>query len=179
MEQRIEILNCACTEYSPNGFYAGGFWHADDIRILATSMESLEALGTMVKDFAARNFLKLNIQKCEAVGFSYGWNTAVAPRCEVDGLVIPFKDAWKYNLGYWWKRDLANGNQWKKTSEDNTNPSFTLETWGLCLLSTRSIYHRNMCHVHPHFQTPLCDCSGICCVKDYCEKAWIFQEIVV
>ena len=63
MEQRIEIFNSACTDYFPNGFYAGGFWHADDIRILSTSMESLEALVIIVKDFAARNFLKFKHSK--------------------------------------------------------------------------------------------------------------------
>ena len=72
-----------------NNFYAGGFLHADDIRTLATSTDSLEAQVSMVKDFAARNFLKLNVQKCEIVMFSRGRGSGVTPRCEVDGSEIP------------------------------------------------------------------------------------------
>ena len=102
-------------------------------------MESLEALVTIVKDFAAHNFSSLNIQK-----FSYGWNTAVAPRCEVDGLVILFKDACKCNLWYWWKRDLMAS---QSMEENIRRPYKSFLHFGnlgafqgdLCLLSTRSI----------------------------------------
>ena len=52
---------------SINNFYAGGFLHADDVRTLASSKESLEAQVAMVKEFAERNFLKLNVGKCEVV----------------------------------------------------------------------------------------------------------------
>ena len=50
-----------------NNFYAGGFLHADGVRTLAGSKESLEAQVAMVKEFAERNFLKLNVGKCEVV----------------------------------------------------------------------------------------------------------------
>ena len=47
--------------------YAGGFLHADDIRTLATSADSLSAQVSLVKSFAEENFLKLNVQKCKFV----------------------------------------------------------------------------------------------------------------
>ena len=48
---------------------------------------SVGAQVTMVKDFAAHNFLKLNVQKCEIVMFSHG-RAGVIPQCEVDGSEI-------------------------------------------------------------------------------------------
>ena len=84
---------------SVNNFYAGGFLHADNIRTLATSTGSVEAQVTMVKDFAAHNFLKLNIEKCEIVTFSHGRGAGVIPQCEVEGSQIPVRNAAKC-LGY-------------------------------------------------------------------------------
>ena len=60
---------------------------------------------TMVKDFAAHNFLKLNVQKCEIVMFSHGRSAGVIPQCEVDGSQIPVRNAAKC-LGYWWRGDM-------------------------------------------------------------------------
>ena len=74
-----------------NNFYVGGFLHADDIRTLATS--SYRLFRGTGEDFAARNFLRLNVQKCEIVMFSRGHGSGVAPRCEVDGSEIPVRDA--------------------------------------------------------------------------------------
>ena len=48
---------------------------------------------TMVKDFAAHNFLKLNVQKCEFVMFSHGSCASVIPQCEVDGSQIPVRNS--------------------------------------------------------------------------------------
>ena len=55
------MLEQSGLDLSVNNFYAGGFLHVDDIRNLATSTGSVE-VQVMVKDFAARNFLKLNVQ---------------------------------------------------------------------------------------------------------------------
>ena len=55
---------------SVDDFYAGGFLHANDIRTLASSLDSLEKQVSIVDKFANENFLKLNIQKCEIVPFS-------------------------------------------------------------------------------------------------------------
>ena len=46
------------------------FLHADDIRTLATSEESLKYQAELVKEFADQKLLKLNISKCEIVVFS-------------------------------------------------------------------------------------------------------------
>ena len=67
-----------------NNFYAGSFLHADDVRTLASSKESLEAQVAMVKEFADRKFLKLNVGKCEVVMLSRGCSMDV-PECVVDG----------------------------------------------------------------------------------------------
>ena len=55
---------------SINNSYAGGFLHADDIRTVATSPESVEDQVTIVNKFASENFLQLNINKCEIVPFN-------------------------------------------------------------------------------------------------------------
>ena len=81
----------------------------NDIRTLATSTRSVEAQVTMIKDFAAHNFLKLNVQKCEIVMFSHAWSwcwydPSVAT-CEVDGSQPPVTNAANC-LGYWWREDM-------------------------------------------------------------------------
>ena len=90
---------------SINNFYAAWrlhFMHADDIRTLATSAESLEA--QMAVHVVKENFLKLSAGKCEIVMFARDQKTA-APVCKVDGVVVPAGDVGKC-LGYWWKEDL-------------------------------------------------------------------------
>ena len=47
-----------------NGFYAGGSFHADDIRTLATSTRSLKTQVDVAKRFTEDNFLKLHIRGC-------------------------------------------------------------------------------------------------------------------
>ena len=43
----------------------------------------------LVKEFADKNYLKLNTQKCEIVTFDRGRKESiVAPNCEVDGVDI-------------------------------------------------------------------------------------------
>ena len=77
----------------------------DDVRTLASSKESLQARAAMVKEFAKRNFLKLNVGKCEVVMFSRGCSVDV-PECVVDGSVsLPAGDIGRC-LGFWWKGDL-------------------------------------------------------------------------
>ena len=90
---------------SVNNFYAGGFLHADDIRTLVTSADSLSAQVSLVKSFAEENLLKLNVQKCEIVVFDRGRRHGDHPECEIDGSTLPISGEGKC-LGYWWKRDL-------------------------------------------------------------------------
>ena len=89
---------------SINNFYAGGFLHADDVRTLATSADPLEAQVAIVNNFAARNFLKLNIDTCEIVTLGNKSSLSEAPLCEVNGCVLPVVPEVKC-LGFWWRSD--------------------------------------------------------------------------
>ncbi len=76
-------------------------YHADDIRTLATSDASLQAQVGIVNEFARKNFLKLNLSKCEVVVFTRNQQAV----CEVEGSVLPASGEGKC-LGFWWKGDL-------------------------------------------------------------------------
>ena len=64
--------------------------NANDIRYLATSVASLEAQMAVVKRFAERNFLRLNVEKYEIVMLSRDQRITI-PDCEVDGVVVTSK----------------------------------------------------------------------------------------
>ena len=68
--------------------------HADDIRTVATSNDSLEKQVAVVRKFASENFLTQNVQKCEVVMFGTA-RGGVAPVCKVEGCVLPISDAGK------------------------------------------------------------------------------------
>ena len=104
MDPLLKQLQISGLGLSVNRFYAGGFLHADDIRTLATSEDSLQRQVGLVKAFAEENLLRLNVKKCEIVLFSQSRNTNL-PVCEVEGTVLPAGDVGKC-LGYWWKGDL-------------------------------------------------------------------------
>ena len=61
MDPLLKQLQASGLGLSVNQYYAGGYLHADDIRTLATSEESLQQQVALVKAFADRSFLKLNI----------------------------------------------------------------------------------------------------------------------
>ena len=84
---------------SINNFYAGGFLHADDIRTVATSPESVEDQVTTVNMFASENF------KFEIVPFSHSNKSGQQPHCKVRGAGILVRSEAKC-LGYWWRSDL-------------------------------------------------------------------------
>ena len=65
MNPLLRDLEASGVGLSLNGYYAGGFLHADhDTRTLATSEESLMKLFELVKQFAERNLPKLSVNKC-------------------------------------------------------------------------------------------------------------------
>lgn len=66
--------------------------HADNIRTLATSPESVGDQVALVNKFAMENFLQLNIHKCEIVPFTHSNVSGQIPHCEVDGSVVPVKN---------------------------------------------------------------------------------------
>ena len=61
MDPLLRELQASGVGLSLNRFYAGGYLHADDIRTLATSEESLWKQIEVVKQFADENLLKLNV----------------------------------------------------------------------------------------------------------------------
>ena len=99
MDPLLSQLQASGLGLSVNQYYVGGYLHADDIRTLATSEESLKQQVALVNVFADRNFLRLNISKCEIVMFSRDQSTAF-PSCEADGSILPAGDVGKC-LGYW------------------------------------------------------------------------------
>ena len=105
MDPLLKQLELSGLGLSVNNFYAGGFLHADDIRTLATSIDSLNAQVALVKGFAEENFLKLNVQKCQVVIFDRGQRSGVLPVCEIDGSIPPSGYEGKC-LGYLWRGDL-------------------------------------------------------------------------
>ena len=66
----LQQLQLSGLDLNAKRFYAGGFLHADDIRTLASSEDSLKRQVAIVKEFAEDNLLKLNANKCEIVLFS-------------------------------------------------------------------------------------------------------------
>ena len=126
-----------------NNSYAGGFLHADDIRTLAISMDTLNAQVALVKKFAENNFLKLNVQKCEVVVFDRGQRCDVLPECEIDGSVLPSGYEGKC-LGFWWRRDLLASHAVEENNQKARIAFFHFGSIGafqgdLSPLSTRSV----------------------------------------
>ena len=69
MDLLLKRLQSSQLGLSVNGFYAGGFIHADDIRMISTSIKSLEKQMDIVKSFASQLSLKLNVSKRGIVVF--------------------------------------------------------------------------------------------------------------
>ncbi len=88
MDPLLTELQASGLELSVNRFYAGGFLHTDDIRTLTTSEDSLQAQVALVNDFSLKNFLKLNLSKCEVVLFARSQQVDL-PVCKVEGSVLP------------------------------------------------------------------------------------------
>ena len=107
MDPLLRQLEASGNGLSIHNWYAGGAAHADDIRTLAASEATLEDQVKIVRDFCMKNFLKLNIQKCEVITFDrQGGRERDGSNVEVVGMKIPGVSVAKC-LGYiWWKGDL-------------------------------------------------------------------------
>ena len=100
--QRMQQLRLGATVHS---LYAGIFAHADDIRTITSSKESMELQINLILSFTQESGLTLNPQKCEVVVMSKTKHPKeVVCRCDQQQL-IP-KDAAKC-LGFWWSWNLA------------------------------------------------------------------------
>ena len=90
MNPLLQQLEASGLGLTINSFYAGGFAHADDIRTLATTVETLEVQVGLVRQFYAANFLQVNVQKCEVIVFDHHRGRAdMGGDLEVEGVVIP------------------------------------------------------------------------------------------
>ena len=88
-----------------SGLYAGCFAHADDIRTLSTSRDTLDKQITAVEEFVSSNALSLNPSKCEVVVVS-SMKVPASPICAVaEEQLCPSESA--KCLGYWWSWDLS------------------------------------------------------------------------
>ena len=70
MDPLLKELQTSGVGLSVNSFYAGGFLNVvivDDIRTLATSENSKMKQFDIVKQFAEKHLLKLNVTKCEII----------------------------------------------------------------------------------------------------------------
>ena len=105
MDPLLRALETSGLGPSVNGFYGGGFMHVDDIRMLASGLNSLEGQIDLVKCFASENFLWLSVTKCEIVTFGKSSDRGPVFDAMVDGSSIPHVDEGKC-LGYWWRHGL-------------------------------------------------------------------------
>jgi len=142
MDPLLQQLQASGLGLTVNRFYAGGFLHADDIRTLATSEESLQRQVALVKAFADENLLTLNASKCEIVLFSRSHNVT-PPSCVVEGSVIPARDVAKC-LGFWWRGDLLATTSVDKNIQKARGAFFHYGSIGvfqgdICPLSSRSV----------------------------------------
>ena len=85
--------------------YCGAFAHADDIRTISTSKDTLDEQISIVESFTMTNALMLNARKCEVVVVSSTKPADVA-LCTVAGhQLVPSTSA--KCLGHWWSWDLS------------------------------------------------------------------------
>ena len=143
MNPLLKSLESSGMGLSVNSYYAGGFLHADDVRTLASSVDTLNNQVELVKSFACDNLLKLNVQKCEIVSFSRTRTVVPSIVCEVDGQVLPSSSTGKC-LGYWWSGDLGAGRAVEENITKARRAFFQLGSLGvfhgdLSPLSTRSV----------------------------------------
>ena len=70
MDPLLKQLEASGVGLCVSSYYVGCFLHVDDIRTIATSVQSLEFRTQEVSKFTTENFLQLNPSKCEIVSFS-------------------------------------------------------------------------------------------------------------
>lgn len=101
----LKDLEKKCLGPDFNGLYAGAFAHADDIRTICTSRDTLEEQIVCIEKFMNDNALVLNASKCEVVVVS----TGKAPPDHICTIanhpLVPCVSA--RCLGFWWAWDLS------------------------------------------------------------------------
>ena len=101
------LRDLACRSLGPNirGLYAGAFAHADDIRTVSTSRDTMDQQIQTVECFAESNALSINASKCEVVVVSSSKPPSHSV-CSISGHPLAPSSSAKC-LGYWWSWDLS------------------------------------------------------------------------
>ena len=142
MDPLLQQLQVSGLCLTVNRFYAGGFLHADDIRSLATSEESMKSQVALMKAFTEENLLRLNVSKCEIVLFSKDRNVTL-PKCVIEGSITPAGDVAKC-LGFWRRGDLLATKSIDENIQKARSAFFHYGSIGdfhgdICPLSSRSV----------------------------------------
>ena len=87
-----------------DGVYLGSLGHADDIRSLTCNLHSSNIQATVIEDFLTKNFLQMNVHKCDLVPHSHG-SVPKNAQVEVGSATLTATTASKC-LGIWWTSDL-------------------------------------------------------------------------
>ena len=93
---------------SINNLFMGAYLHADDIRTLSSSKESLDHQLKEVLTFTEENFLTLNPSKCEVLCCTKG-NCPSPPTHVIGNTTLPVSNEAKC-LGYTWTQSLSASN---------------------------------------------------------------------
>ena len=87
--------------------YCGAYAHADDIRTIATSRDTLDKQISVVEYFTELNALVLNANKCEVVMVSNTTSRSDVPICTIANHLLAPSLSVKC-LGHWWSWDLSS-----------------------------------------------------------------------
>ena len=87
------------------GLYLGASAHADDVRTVTSSLLCLRQQVDLVQNFASRNGLMLNIQKCKVMMAS-SISSAGRVLCSIDSTELVAKTSLKC-FGFWWSWNLS------------------------------------------------------------------------
>ena len=102
----LKCLECSGLGTLISDTYARAFAHADDIRTVTSSLDTLQQQVNTVQNFAAENALVLNPTKCEVLLVSSSKPASPAPAGVLGNqALIPRHHA--KCLGYWWSWDLS------------------------------------------------------------------------
>ena len=106
IDPRLKCLECSGLGPFISDTYAGVFAHADNIRTVTSSLDTLQQQLNTVQNFAAENALVLNPTKCEILLVSSSKPASSAP-AGVLGIqaLVPRHHA--KCLGYWCSWDLS------------------------------------------------------------------------
>ena len=137
MNRLLKALESSSLGLSVNNLYVGGFLHADAIRTLSNSINTLEAQIATVKEFTTNNFFKLNMSKSEIVVFQKSQHGHEIS-CDIDNKTVHSKDVVKC-LGYLWKSDLSSRSMIEEKIGSARRSFFSPRVWQYFCFSWGSV----------------------------------------